>query len=128
MSDDQVQFVPSRVEGASQVTSVTVYPDRIELASAADVVKHRFADIASWPKPPFLWRLFYSLGMKPRWLPVADRDWFHAPPDRFFLFYTKPMLKVFMPYEDNGKTYESSCFRRVQQVMGQGGFSTFDLG
>lgn len=128
MSDGRLQFVPSRVEGLPEVTSVTVFPDRIELASAAGVVTHRFADIARWPEPAFLWRLLYRLGVKPRWLPVADRDWFHEPADMFFAFYTKPRLKVCMPRDESKDDYGSSYFVRMQNVLREGGFQTFDLG
>ena len=128
MPDDQLQFVPSRVEGLPDVTGVTIYPDRIELASATGVVKHRFADIARWPSPPILWKLLYRLGMRPRWLPVADRDWFHEPADMFFEFYTNPRLKVYMPQEESKEDYMASFFSRIQSVLRQGGFHTNDLG
>ena len=128
MSDGQLQFVPSRVEGLPDVTSVTVFPDRIELTSAAGVVTHRFADIARWPSGALLWRLLYRLGVKPRCLPVADRDWFHKPADMFFVFYTKPRLKVFMPHDECKESYGASYFRRIQDVIGRGDFHTFDLG
>jgi hypothetical protein len=124
----QLQFVPSRVEGLSDVTSVTVFPDRIELASAAGVVTHWFADIARWPTPAFLWRLLYRLGVKARWLPVADRDWFHEPADMFFEFYTTPRLKLCMPRDESKEDYGSSYFVRIQNVLREGGFDTFDLG
>ena len=127
MADDQLQFVPSRVEGIADVTSVTVFPDRIELASAACVVMHRFTDIARWPSPAPLWKLLYRLGVKPRWLPVADRDWFHEPADMFFAFYTKPPLKVCMPRDESKEEYGSSYFVRVQNVLRRGGFTRSTL-
>jgi hypothetical protein len=107
---------------------VTVFPERIELASAAGVVVHRFADIARWPKPAFVWKLLYRLGVKPRWLPVADRDWFHEPADMFFAFYTKPRLKVCMPRDESKEDYGSSYFVRIKNVLREGGFHTYDLG
>ena len=128
MSDGQLQFVPSRVEGVPDVTSVTVFPDRIELASAAGSVTYQFVDIALWPTPAFIYKLLYRLGTRPRWLPVADRDWFHEPADMFFTFYTKPRLKVFMPCNENKESFGASYFRRIQNVLSQGGFHTCDLG
>ena len=128
MPDDQLQFVPSRVEGVADVSTVTVSSDRIEIASANGVVTHRFADIARWPSPALLWKLLYRLGVKPRWLPVADRDSFHEPADRFFAFYTKPPLKVCMPRDESKEDYGSSYFDRIQNVLRHGGFHTSDLG
>ena len=124
----QLQFLPSRVEGLPDVTSVTVFPDRIELALVKGVVTYRFAHIARWPRPAFLWKLLYRLGVKPSWLPVADRDWFREPADMFLEFYTKPPLKVFMPRDECKDDYESSYFVRIQNVLREGGFHTSDLG
>jgi hypothetical protein len=61
------------------------------------------------------------------WLPVADRDFFHAPPDRFFRFYTTPPLIVYMPVGDSYFP-QATCFAAVKQVLGAGGFDTVDLG
>jgi hypothetical protein len=60
-------------------------------------------------------------------LPVGDRDWFHDPPDRFFRFFTTPPVTVYMPNE-SGVEYEHTCFRRLQDVIAEGGFITHDLG
>src|SRR5262245_38729099 len=127
MHDTQIQFIPSRVEGLEGVTAATVFTDRIELASGSGIVTHRFADIARWPKPRFFWKALDRLGLRPRLL-VADRDWFHQPADMFFEFYTSPPLKVFMPREERKDNYQSSFFVRIQNVLRQGGFQTFDLG
>jgi hypothetical protein len=94
MSGSQLRFIPSRVEGVAGVTHVTVFPDRIELTSAAGVIAHRFANIARWPSPRWVWRLLYRIGVRPSRLLVADRDWFHEPADMFFEFYTQPRIKV----------------------------------
>ena len=128
MSGSQIQFAPSRVEGLADVTSVTVFPDRIELASAQGVVIHHFADIARWPSPSLLWKILYRFDVKPGWLPVADRDWFHKPADMFFSFYTNPRLKVCMPRDESKEDYGSSYFVRMQNVLREDGFHTFDLG
>ena len=128
MPEGQLQFVPSRVEGLPDVASVNVFPDRIELVTAQSVVTHRLADIARWPRPRLLWKLLYRFGIKPRWLPVADRDWFHEPADMFIAFYTTPRLKVYMPRDQSKEHYGSSFFVRIQNVLRRGGFHTCDLG
>jgi hypothetical protein len=121
-----VQFTPSRVEGLPAVSEVIVFPDRMELACEGRLVTVRFAEIAKWPRPRWLAPLRKRVG-RPMWLPVADRDFFHAPPDRFFRFYTNPPLVVYMPVGDSYSP-QASCFAAVKQVLGAGGFDTFDLG
>ena len=79
-----LNFVPSRVEGLPDVTEAVVRPDRLELRSAGEWVVRPFDRMARWPRPEPLWRLLARLGWRTRWLPVADRDWFHPPRDRFF--------------------------------------------
>jgi hypothetical protein len=66
--------------------------------------------------------------MEPRRLPVGDLDWFHPPRDRFFLGYARPPLRVYLADEDRRIGDFESLFRRVQEVIELGGFSTYDLG
>jgi hypothetical protein len=123
-----LRFVPSRVEGLPDVTEVVVRPDRLELLSAGRWVRFRFARIARWPRPAWLWRALHFLRWRRRRLPVvADRDWFHRPPERFFAFYTQPRLVVYMPFDEPTGPHQSH-FRQAQVVMASGGFHTFDLG
>jgi hypothetical protein len=128
MAEQCIRFVPSRVEGLSEVSEAAIYPDRLELLSAGRWVAFRFFDIAKWPRPTWLWRFLSRYGWRPRWLPVADRDWFHPPRDRFFAFYTRPSVIVFMADEDPELGYGETLFRRIQDVMLAGGFHSFDLG
>jgi hypothetical protein len=123
-----LRFVPSRVEGLADVTDVTVYPDRLEFVSRGRQVSFRLADIAVWPRPAFLWRRLGRLGWRPHWLPVGERDWFHPPSERFFRFYTEPRIIVYMPDEPEETDYGSTLFQRVQDVLREGGFNTWDLG
>src|SRR3954469_13489553 len=123
-----LRFVPSRVEGLPDVSEVVVRPDRLELRSGGGRVVLAFDDLARWPRPVRLRRLLSRLGRRPKWLPVADRDWFHPPRGRFFRFYSDPPLTVFLADEDPGIGYGETLFRRVQDVIQSGGFNTFDLG
>jgi hypothetical protein len=123
-----LRLVSSRVDGLPDVTEVVVYPDRLELLSAGEWVIHRFADIASWRQPAPLWRWLFRMGWRQRWLPVGERDWFHPPSERFFRFYTRPPIVVFMPDEPRETNYGDTLFFRVQEVMREGGFTTWDLG
>lgn len=123
-----LRFIPSRVEGLPEDAEAAVYPDRLELLSAGQWVVIRFADITAWPRPAFLWRRLARLGWRRRWLPVGQRDWFHPPSERFFRFDTQPRIVIYMPEEPAGTNYANTLFRRVQDVMLAGGFSTWDLG
>jgi hypothetical protein len=123
-----VQFVPSRVGGLPDVTQVMVYPDRLELVSESQQMSFRLTDIAVWPRPAFLWRRLYRFGWRPRWLPVGERNWFRPPSKRYFRFYTEPRIVVYLPDEPAETDYASTLFRRVQDVLLEGGFSTWDLG
>jgi hypothetical protein len=129
-SDDGriVRFVPSRVEGLPDVSEVVIRPDRLEVRSAGWWISFPFDGIARWPRPRRLWQFLARHGRRPRWLPVADRDWFHPPRDRFFVFYTDPPVKVFLTDEEKNLTYGETLFRRVEEVIEAGGFNTYDLG
>jgi hypothetical protein len=45
---------------------------------------------------------------------------------RFFRFFTQPSLTVYMPDEPPETSYGQTLFRRVHDVLAQGGFATFD--
>jgi hypothetical protein len=98
----------------------------MELHRDGRPVTVRFSDIAKWPRPRWLSWLGKRLGRR-SWLPVADRDFFHAPHDRFFRFYTNPPPADYMP---NADCYarDASCFGALQAVLAAGGFDAFDLG
>ncbi len=104
-----------------------MHPDRLELVSEGRVVTVIFDAIAEWPWPRALRRLLGRVGLRPRFLPVGERDWFHGPRDRFVRFFTTPPLVVYMP-DERGVEYEHTCFRRLQDVIALGGFTTYDLG
>jgi hypothetical protein len=120
-------FVPSRVEGLDNVKEVTVYPDRLEVSVGEEVITYDFSRIARRQESP--WRSFAKQVTGGDVWPklVADRDWFHEPKDRFFVFYTEPPMKIFMPV-DELEDHESSHFFRVQEVIRAGKYATFDLG
>ena len=127
-SPTPLRFAPSRVQGLPAVAEVAVWPDRIEFLSDGTRISHRFFDIAQWPRPKIWSRLLFRLGVRPKWLPVADRDWFNPPGERYFEFYTTPSpIRVFMPI-DEIEDYHQSNFLLLQQVLWQGGYSSYDLG
>lgn len=127
-ADPWLRFIPSRVEGLTGVSEVVVRSDRLALRSDGGWVVLPFDRMARWPRLAPVWRLLARAGWRPRWLPVADRDWFHRPRDRFFRFYSDPPIVLFLADEQEDIGYGESLFRRVQDVIGLGGFDTCDLG
>jgi hypothetical protein len=123
-----VRFVPSRVEGLAAVTEVAVYPDRLELLSAGRWVSFRLEDIATWPKPAFIRRWLARCGWRPSCIPVGERVCVGSPSERFFRFYTWPQIVIYMPDETAVSDYRKTLVRRVQDIMLEGGFRTWDLG
>ena len=119
------RFAPVRVEGATGVLEVAVWPDRIELLSGLGGRVVRLVDIARFPRPRFVWRLAFRLGLRPKWLPVGERDWCKPRGQQYFRFYTSPPLTVFVPASEV-EEYGSSVFRRIQEVLRSGGFHTVD--
>lgn len=128
-TENGLRFVPSAVEGLPAVIEAAVFPDRLELLSQGNWVVIRFLDIARWHRLGWLYRPLARLGYQVRdWPSVADRDWFHPPAGRFFRFFTTAPVTVFMPDEPPETSYGQTMFRRVQDVLAVGGFSTSDLG
>lgn len=128
-SKDTVRFVPTTVEGLPSVAEVVVFSNRLELLSEGNWVVIRFIDIARWYRRGWLYRPLAWLGMGVRgWPSVADRDWFHPPSGRLFRFYSVPQATIYLPDEPPDTSYGHTIFRQVQDVMAQGGYSTFDLG
>jgi hypothetical protein len=126
---DCLRFVPSAVEALPSVTEAAVFPDRLELRAAGEWVIIRFLDIARWYLRGWLYRPLARLGFRERgWPSVADRDWFHPPAERFFRFHTTPEVTVYLPAEPPWLGYGETLFRRVQDLIALGGFSTIDLG
>ncbi len=123
-----LRFVPSRVEGLPDVTEVAVYPDRLEWLSGGRWASVSFAEIAHWPRPVRLRRWLARLGWRPRWLPVGERDWFHPPSERFFRFFTRPPIVVYLADEPRDMDYGSTLFGRINEILREGGFHTLDLG
>jgi hypothetical protein len=126
--EEGLRFIPTRVEGLPEVTEAAVFPDRLELCSAGKWVCFRFVEMVEWPHPAWLWRLLARFGWRRRSMLVGERDWFHPPSGRFFRFFTSPRIVVYMPDEAAETNYGSTWFRRVQDVMERGGFTTWDLG
>jgi hypothetical protein len=111
------------------VTEAAVFRDRLELLSEGQWVVICFLDIARWYRLGWVYRLLARYGWGVRgWPSIADRDWFHPPTGRFFRFFTKPPITIYMPDEPRETAYEKTMFRLVQNVIGLGGFGTFDLG
>jgi hypothetical protein len=122
-----VRFCPSRVEGLPDVRDVIVYPDRLEVNTRGSWVTFRFSQIGRRQESRVVSLVKRLAGLFPLPALVADRDWFHPPRDRFFLWYTDPPLRTCMPL-DEAADHASSYFSRIQAVLWSGGYATSDLG
>ena len=128
-NENTLRFVPSAVVGLPGVAEVALFPDRLELLSAGRWIEIRFLDVARWNGFGWLFCPLARLGWRVcGWPSVADRDWFHPPAERYFRFYTKPTITVYLPEEPRETPYLQTIFRRVQNVISLGGFTTQDLG
>jgi hypothetical protein len=127
-SRESIRFIPSRVEGLPDVAEVVIGPDRLDLYSAGRWISFRFVNIATWPHPRAFWRWLARQGWWPHWLPVGERDWFHPPSERFFRFYTKPPLTIYLNDEPREASWEKTRFGQIVETIREGGFNTWDLG
>jgi hypothetical protein len=122
-----VRFRPSSAEGLPDVREVVVHPDRLEVNTAGSWVTFPFSRIGRRQESR-LASLARRLAGRAPWPPVvAERDWFHPPPARFFLWFTDPPLRTCMP-EDEPADHAASHFSRIQAVLAKGGYATYDLG
>ena len=126
MDTAPLSFVPSRVDGLDDVSLVTIHPDRIVFDLNESQRVFMFRDFGRSAGSTFD-RIKDALWFRQPWRIVGERDWFHAPPDRFFRFYTDPQITVYMPADDV-REYGPSVFCRVQQIWRSGRADTFDLG
>ncbi|QDU73585.1 hypothetical protein Pan97_05610 [Bremerella volcania] len=123
----KITFTPSRVDGMTEVSSVTVWPNKLEVETADGTQEFRFEEIGKIQESEIMRFMRRLGGAKPFGMLVADRDWFHPPKDRYFRFYTDPPMTVYMPTNDS-EDYEESVFFRVQAVIRCGGYETYDMG
>ena len=125
--ETKVKFTPSRVDGIASVSSVTVLPDSLELETLDGTQQIQFRKIGRRQESLLMHGIKRLCGIEPSAVMVADRNWFRAPQDRYFRFYTDPRLTVYMPSDDS-VNYTESVFFQIQAVVRQGGYATFDLG
>jgi hypothetical protein len=124
---EMIRFTPSHVDGITDVREVVVRPHCLEVNTAGRWATFLFREIGRPQQSRLRSLLGRLVGKRPPPVMVADRDWFHPPPGRFFLWYTTPPLRTCMP-EDEPADYASSYFYRIQAVLASGGYATFDLG
>src|SRR5262249_56852241 len=95
-----VSFRPSHAEGLPDVQEVVVRPDRLEVNAAGSWLTFPFSRIGRRQESRLVSFVKRLAGRQPWPVMVADRDWFHPPPDRFFLWYTDPPLRTCMPEDE----------------------------
>ena len=122
-----VVFTPTAVEGIASVTSCVVTPERLELIRDHEPpVIIPFETIARYRRPVALQRLLHRARVLRTLVPVGERDWCQPDGQPFFRFFTDPPL-VLRLSEDRHLGYGHTLFARLQAVLVQGGFSTYDL-
>ena len=124
-SPQPVTFIPSRVDGLSDVATVTVNAEQIVFHLPSGDHMHRFSSIGR-PQESRLASLFKRCTFRRPWPQIAaDRSWCTDPLKAFFVFYTDPAVTIYMPSDDVGD-YATCCFSRIRSVIHSGQYATFD--
>ena len=121
-----VSFSPSRVDGLRDVSAVTVNATQVVFHTPAGDHTHSFASIGR-RQESHIASLLKRFTFRRPWPPVvADRSWCTDPLQAFFVFYTDPLVTVYMPTGDV-TDYATCCFSRIRDIIHSGCYKTFDL-
>jgi hypothetical protein len=122
-----VRFFPSRVEGEwSDVREVVIKPSELMVHGEGGWVTVPFSTIGRRQELKIVSFLKRLVGVKPLCRIVGERDWCRPPTERFFLWFTVPPLKTYMPSTET-PYYSGSLFPQIHETLHHGGFTTFDL-
>jgi hypothetical protein len=108
------------------VSEVAIFPDRLEVYAGGSwqVLKLDVATLR-WLWAPINWICRLLDGRTGRALTmVGEREF--CTEKRYFLFFTRPRLKVYTPTEHELPYTETYSFR-ISQILLRGGYSTYDL-
>ena len=125
-TEEVVRFAPSRSEGLPGVREVVVRPDRLEVNAEGKWITFPFSKIGRRQESAITSFIKRLVRKRPFALMVGERDWCRPPRERYFVWYTTPTLKTYMP-EDDEPNYSASYFSRIHEVMANGPYGTFDL-
>lgn len=125
MSTDSMRVQPTRTEGLPAVTEIIFYPDRMSVCSAGEWLAIPFAPLVRWSRPAGIWKALGWFGYRLPGRIIADRNWVDTATESLFVFYTKPLFKVWLPYEAD---YMTSSYFQLQQFLREGGYNTCDIG
>ena len=125
-TDGVVSLVPSHCEGLPDVREVVVRPDCLEVNSEGNRITFPFSKIGRRQESALRSFIKRLVGRRPFALLVGERDWCRPPSERYFVWYTTPPVKTYMP-DDEGTSYSESYFPRIHEVMAGGLYGTFDL-
>jgi hypothetical protein len=125
-NEECVRFVPAAVEGMNDVAEVAIFPDRLEVyvSGTWQVLKYDVAAMR-WLWAPINW-VFRLLDARTgrALMMVGEREF--CTDKRYFLFFTRPKLKIYTPIEHDLPYTETYSFR-ITQILLRGGYSTYDL-
>jgi hypothetical protein len=120
-----INFVPSKVEGLCSVESVSIYPDKVEIVTQTEVINYNFQSLVQRYCSEWFWRFKHKIGFRSN--PYIGEKYFECPPqNRFFLFYTEPQIKVFMP-ADEPENWIKASYGKSQFMMHRGGYALMDM-
>ena len=118
-----LRFAPPRTTGISGVTEIAIHPNRIEVQAQGRWVTFRLRDMAR-PQEHALARWLKRLfGLRPHPLIVGEREF--CTDHRYVVFYSDPPLKLYTPPDPPG--YADTYIARINAVLRQGGYATYDL-
>ena len=121
-----VTFVPSRVIGFPDVSTVTVNTTQLILHTPSGDQIHAFASIGRRQESRISSLLKRCALRRPPPQMVADRSWCADPLKAFFVFYTNLIITVYMPSADVAD-YATCCFSRIRDTIHSGRYATLDL-
>jgi hypothetical protein len=115
-----VRFVPLDVMGTDPVREITIFPDRMELITAAGTARVLFRSIARPQSPYIKYYLRRILKGGTESLAIGER-WGNR-----FRFYTKPPITITVP-RSAGEIPNVNLDIAAHLVMMRGGYILFDM-
>lgn len=126
--EKSIHVVPLKITWPNPVREVVFFSDRLELVSER-IETIYFYSIAEMK--PSLWERLLNLVFKKPLEPVyvGERAWTKVAGlgPRYFKFFTKPELCLWLPLEDATVSYTDSDFAKIQHLLLQNAYATWDL-
>jgi hypothetical protein len=102
-TEECLRFVPAAVEGMDGAREVAIYPDRVEVLAGETWRTFRYRTFARRLESRVMQWLKRCMGLRVRPEIVGDREF--CTERRHVDFYTDPVMKPFLPPDDDSKRY-----------------------